>query len=70
MKLQRRKKHLRNKAVKKARDLMDSQMPRNTNFTADSARQRIAEIITDMMFNEFVIESRTKSLLAKFRKRF
>ena len=70
MKLQRRKKYLRNKAVKKARDIMDSQMPRNTNFTADSARQRIAEIITDMMFNEFVIESRTRSLLAKLRKRF
>jgi hypothetical protein len=70
MKLSRRKKHLRNKAVEKARKVLDNQMPKNTNFTSDSARQRIAELITDMMFSEFIVESRSsRSLLDKFLKR-
>ena len=69
MRLLRRKKYLRNKVVKKAREIMDSQMPRNTNFTADASRQRIAEIITNMIFDNFVVESKTRRSLEKLRKK-
>lgn len=69
MRLLRRKKYLRNKVLKKARELMDTQMPRNTNFTSDSSRQRIAEIITDMIFDNFVVESKTRRSLENLRKK-
>ena len=48
---------------------MDSQMPRNTNFTSNAARQRIAEIITDMIFYEFHVDEKTKGILKRLRSK-
>jgi len=63
------KKRMRLKAIKKAKDLMDTHMPRNTNFTSNAARQRISEIIIEMIFKEFAVEEKNKRAMAKIRKR-
>jgi len=69
MKYTKNSKKLKKRAVKKARELMDTQMPRNTNFTSSAARQRIAEIITNMIFNEFCVDKKPKGILSRLRKK-
>ena len=69
MKYTKSKKRTKLKAIKRAKELMDSRMPKNTNFTANAARQRISEIIIDMIFNEFSVEEKSKGLLKRLRKR-
>lgn len=69
MKYKKSKKRLKSKAIKKAKELMDTKMPRNTNFTASAARQRISEIIIEMIFNDFSVEEKSKGMLAKLKKR-
>jgi PBP1b-binding outer membrane lipoprotein LpoB len=60
---------LRLKAVQKAKELMDNSMPRNTNFTSSAARQRISEIIIDMIFSEFEVEEKSTGILKRLKKR-
>ena len=69
MKYVKSKRKLREKALQKAKTLMDTQMPRNTNFTSNAARQRISEIIIEMIFREFAVEEKNKRVMAKIRKR-
>ena len=68
MKYVKSKRKLREKALKKAKTLMDTQMPRNTNFTSNAARQRISEIIIEMIFKEFAVEEKSKGMMAKLSK--
>ena len=72
MKYTKSKRKLREKALKRAKTLMDTQMPRNTNFTSNAARQRISELIIEMIFKEFAVKEKSKGMMAKlskFRKR-
>lgn len=69
MRYTRKSNRLKRRATKKAKELMDSQMPRNTNFTSNAARQRIAEIITDMIFYEFHVDEKTKGILKRLRSK-
>ncbi len=68
MKYVKSKRKLREKALRKAKTLMDTQMPRNTNFTSNAARQRISEIIIEMIFKEFAVEEKSKGMMAKLSK--
>ena len=69
MRCTRKSSRLKTRATKKAKELMDSQMPRNTNFTSNAARQRIAEIIIDMVFEEFYVDKKSKGILARLRSK-
>ncbi len=68
MKYVKSKRKLREKALRKAKTLMDTQMPRNTNFTSNAARERISEIIIEMIFKEFAVEEKSKGMMAKLSK--
>lgn len=68
MKYVKSKRKLREKALQKAKTLMDTQMPRNTNFTSNAARQKISEIIIEMIFKEFAVEEKSKGMMAKLSK--
>jgi hypothetical protein len=60
-------KRLRKLAVKKAQYVLDTQMPKNTNYYSFAARQQIAEIIINMIFKDFSIESKLKERLRRLR---
>ena len=59
---------IKDKVVANAKFLMDSKMPRNTNFSSCSARQKISELIVEMIFENFSIKEKSQGILQRLKK--
>lgn len=61
------RKNIKETALINAKELMDTKMPRNTNFYSETARHKISELIVEMIFKKFLVKKKSESMLKRLK---